>query len=163
MISLKCYTDGSCPVPHKEGGWGFVVIDPDGRTVERNGYDFKTTNQRMELTAPIKFLELVVKANESLKRKIQKVIIISDSKYVIDGFTKWSKNWIKNGWVNSSGDPVANVDLWQYICRFKEYDFDIEFVWVKGHSGDKFNDIADRLACEGTQTARQLIEKENSK
>jgi len=128
------YTDGACKGNPGPGGWGWVV--PDGP--HGNGGAEQTTNQRMEL-------EAVLRAVETLPGPLR---IHSDSTYVVNCFNdRWYEGWLKRGWKNSQKKPVANKDLWEpLIDRYLERADEIEFVWVKGHAGDRWNERADELA-----------------
>lgn len=144
------YTDGACSNNQgyggQPGGWGVVFLD--GR--EFSGRDDSTTNNRMELTAAIEALRNTPKGSE--------VQIHSDSAYVINGFNQnWIKGWIRKGWINSQGKPVENQDLWKTLLSL-EQDRKVEWIKVKGHSGDKWNELADRLAVhamENSDSGRQ--------
>ncbi|MCY4163678.1 MAG: ribonuclease HI [bacterium] len=128
------YTDGACRGNPGKGGWGWVV--PGG--AQASGGSPKTTNQRMELTA-------VLEAVRNLEGPLE---IYSDSTYVTTCFRDgWWEGWIKRGWRNSDKKAVANRDLWEPLIEQVQAR-DIKFVWVKGHSGDPWNDEADRLATE---------------
>ena len=131
-MTITVYTDGSClKNPNGPGGWAFIVIELD-RIWEVSGGDKSTTNNRMELEAAIQTLEFLSSRDED-------IIIYTDSKYVINGITIWIHNWIRKDW-----KKVKNVDLWKrlYVLNDKR----VEWKWVKGHSGDKYNDRADELA-----------------
>ncbi len=130
------YTDGACSGNPGKGGWGAVLLYKDHKK-EISGANKDTTNNRMELTAVIESLKNVKK---SIPLKIY-----TDSKYVMDGITKWINSWKKNGWRTADKKPVKNSDLWQELdieCQKHQ----ISWHWVKGHSGDKYNEIADELA-----------------
>lgn len=145
------YTDGACLGNGRPGlgygGWGYVILDntnPNEAPLEAAGNAGpNTTNQVMELTAVLQGLkELVLVADEDAT-----ITLCSDSKYAIDGITKWSINWQKNGWVNSKGDPVANMDLWKEILALLEKSgLNVEFKWVKGHDSNHYNSVCDLLA-----------------
>ena len=105
-----------------------------------SGAEPDTTNNRMEMTAVIEALSALTKPS--------KVKLTTDSKYVIDGVTQWIVNWKKRGWKTASKQPVKNVDLWQRLDKARE-SHDIEWAWVKGHSGHIENEIADELANQG--------------
>ena len=136
---IKIYTDGACSVNPGMGGWGAIIIFESGEQKEISGSELETTNNRMEITAVIKSLEL-----EELKND-DKVKIYSDSTYVINTITK---NWKRN----------ANNDLWDQLDKLLEKRI-VEWEWVKGHSGNKFNEIADNLAV----SAINELKKNNSK
>ena len=134
---INIYTDGACSVNPGVGGWGAVIIYDSGKEEKIYGSDPETTNNRMEITAVIKSLEKVNEKNN--------IKIYSDSTYVINTVTK---NWKRN----------ANNDLWDALDKLLE-GRDIKWEWVKGHSGDKYNDIADKLAVD----AIIKLKKNNSK
>ncbi|HJR93732.1 MAG TPA: SLOG family protein [Acidimicrobiia bacterium] len=128
------YTDGACSGNPGPGGWAWIV--PDGAFAA--GAEATTTNQRMELSA-------VLDAVRSLDGPLE---VISDSAYVVNCFRdRWWEGWLKRGWVNANKKPVANRDLWEPLVEAVRRD-DVVFRWVKGHSGDRWNDLADRLAVE---------------
>lgn len=128
------YTDGACSGNPGPGGWAWIV--PDGPFAA--GAEPRTTNQRMELSAALD-------AVRSLEDPLE---VVSDSTYVVNCFRdRWWEGWIKRGWVNSNRKPVANRDLWEPLVH-EVRQRDVVFRWVKGHSGDRWNDLADRLAVE---------------
>lgn len=134
------YTDGSCKGNPGRGGWGVYIINDDGTEVMMTGGKATTTNNEMELTA-------VVEALKTLK-KGEAAIIHSDSKYVIDGITKWMKNWKKNGFKTSTKAPVKNEGLWKEIDALTQ-NVQVTWQWVRSHIGIRGNEIADALANEG--------------
>ena len=133
---IKIYTDGSCLENPGNGGWAAIIID-DGKKTPIKGSKKNTTNNQMELLAPIEALKKIPKGS--------KVQIFTDSKYVKSGITEWIHNWKKNGWKTSSKKPVKNKELWieldELIARHK-----ITWEWTKGHAGNKYNEKADYLA-----------------
>jgi ribonuclease HI len=136
LTEVEMFTDGACKGNPGPGGWG-VIIRAGGREKELSGGEPLTTNNRMELLAAIRGLE-------ALKRSC-KVDLWTDSNYVRDGITKWIHGWQKNGWKTADRKPVKNAELWQELltaCRPHQ----IEWHWVKGHSGHPENDRADALA-----------------
>ena len=138
-IAIEAATDGACSGNPGPGGWGGLIIFDDNSELEIGGSEQNTTNNRMELTAAIKTLEKLktYKLKENFKLR-------TDSKYVIEGYTKWIINWKRNGWKTSSGKPVQNLDLWQKIDQLRINGLIMEY--VKGHSGDKQNDRVDKIA-----------------
>ena len=134
-------TDGACKGNPGPGGWG-VVIRSGEKEKLLSGGEKLTTNNRMELTAAIKGLE-------ALKRPCH-VILSTDSRYVMDGLTKWLKGWQRNGWKTSDKKPVKNADLWQALIAAAQ-PHRIEWSWVKGHAGHPDNERADRLASEAAK------------
>jgi len=130
------YTDGACSGNPGKGGWGAVLIH-EGNEKYLSGYDKMTTNNKMELTATIESLK-------SIKTK-SKIDLYTDSQYVKNGINSWIINWKKNGWKTASKKPVANKELWIALdqCAAKH---EVIWFWVKGHAGNKYNEIADELA-----------------
>ena len=133
---LKIYTDGACSGNPGPGGWGAIIIGDDSE-FELCGGEPDTTNNRMELLGPINALKKIPGKAE--------IEIFTDSSYVKNGITIWIKNWERNGWKNSSNEPVKNKELWielrDQVGRHK-----VTWCWVKGHNGDRYNDRADELA-----------------
>ena len=138
-IAIEAATDGACSGNPGPGGWGGLIIFDDHSELEIGGSEQNTTNNRMELTAAIKTLEKL--KNYQLKENFK---LKTDSKYVIEGYTKWIINWKKNGWKTSAGKSVQNLDLWQKIDNLRIKGLNMEF--VKGHSGDKNNERVDLIA-----------------
>ena len=137
--SVVIYTDGACKGNPGPGGWGATLQYGNAKR-ELFGGEPETTNNRMELMAAIMALE-------TLKRP-SKVILHSDSKYVLQGITEWMANWKKRGWKTAAKKPVKNVDLWRRLDAAMQRH-DIDWQWVKGHSGDEGNELADELANKG--------------
>ena len=133
---VEMFTDGACRGNPGIGGWG-VLLRSQNKEKTLHGGEAHTTNNRMELTA-------VIKGLEALSKPCQ-VTITSDSKYVLSGITEWMVNWKKRGWKTASKKPVLNVDLWQQLDKLTE-NHEIQWEWVKGHSGHRENEIADELA-----------------
>ncbi len=138
-IAITAATDGACSGNPGSGGWGVLIIFQDGSEIEIGGSELNTTNNRMELTAAIKALEKLKNYQLDDDFKLR-----TDSKYVIEGYTKWIYNWKKNGWRTSNGKAVQNLDLWQIIDKLRINGLSMEF--VKGHSGDPHNERVDQLA-----------------
>ena len=139
MDKVTFITDGACSGNPGPGGW-CVIIKKDDKVNEFFGGDLETTNNKMELTAVIKGFENLNKASE--------VLVKTDSTYVINGITKWLPNWKAKGWKNSAKKPVANKDLWKQL-EYLISDHKVDWLWVKGHSGDDENERADELARKG--------------
>ena len=138
------YSDGACKGNPGPGGWGAFLrfASASGAVHEKElcGGEPHTTNNRMELTA-------AVRALEALNRPCR-VVLNTDSRYVMDGITKWLAGWKKRGWVNSAKEPVKNMDLWKQL-EAAAAPHAIEWRWVRGHSGDVDNERADLLANRG--------------
>jgi|TARA_B100001059_G_scaffold133295_1_gene133521 ribonuclease HI len=136
-MKYKIYTDGACSGNPGPGGWGAVIFDHNDKQKNISGSEKNTTNNRMELLAAIMSLKKI-KSNS-------KVVIFTDSTYVKNGITEWMKNWKKNGWKNSNKRPVKNKDLWLKLDKLCEAN-SVSWEWVKGHSTNEFNNLADELA-----------------
>jgi len=143
MTEVVIYTDGACSGNPGPGGWG-VVMRWQGTEKEMYGAEPLTTNNRMELMAAIQALE-------ALKRPM-KVSLHTDSKYLLDGITKWVEGWQRNGWKTAAKKPVKNDDLWRRLIEAMK-PHDITWEWVKGHAGDPGNERADALARRGIEEA----------
>ena len=133
------YTDGACSGNPGPGGWGAVILDEKNNETNLSGKEKSTTNNRMELMAPIMALNKV--------KKNTKIIIYTDSTYLKNGITVWIKNWEKNGWMSKNKKPVKNKDLWVTLSKLSKEQV-IDWRWVKAHTGNKYNEIADNLATE---------------
>jgi len=136
MTKVEIATDGACKGNPGPGGWG-ALIRSGATEKELSGGEPLTTNNRMELTAAIEGLN-------ALKRPCH-VMLSTDSRYVMDGLTKWIKGWQKNGWKTAAKQPVKNADLWQKLLDAAK-PHRVEWTWVKGHAGHPDNERADRLA-----------------
>jgi ribonuclease HI len=138
---VRIYTDGACKGNPGPGGWG-AVLQMDGEEKELFGGELQTTNNRMELTAVIRALEL-------LKRPRQ-IEVYTDSQYVQKGISEWLHDWKRRGWRTADKKPVKNVDLWQELDRLAGAHR-IAWHWVKGHAGHPENERADALANRGVE------------
>ena len=135
---IKIYTDGSCLGNPGNGGWAAIIIH-DKNKIQIKGSKKDTTNNQMELLAPIKALKKIPQGS--------KVQIFTDSKYVKSGITEWIHNWKKNGWKTSKKQLVKNKDLWTELDLMTS-KFEIKWIWIKGHSSDKLNNEVDLIARE---------------
>lgn len=136
MAKVEMFTDGACKGNPGRGGWGVILRYKDVEK-ELYGGEQQTTNNRMEMTA-------IIQGLKQLKRPCQ-IELTTDSKYVLDGVTKWLAGWKKNNWKNSAKKPVKNSDLWlQLDSLISEHQ--INWHWIKGHSGHRENERADELA-----------------
>ncbi|MCV6612796.1 MAG: ribonuclease HI [Amphritea sp.] len=142
---VNIYTDGACKGNPGPGGWG-AVLQYGEHEKQLFGGELETTNNRMELMAAIEALA-------ALKQSCE-VILTTDSQYVRKGITEWLKGWKRNGWKTSAKKPVKNADLWQQLDE-QTGRHDVEWRWVKGHSGHPGNELADDLANRGVEQARQ--------
>ena len=136
MKQVEIFTDGACKGNPGPGGWG-AILRMGRHEKELSGGEPETTNNRMELTAAIEGLNALTEPCA--------VDLYSDSKYVLDGITKWVHGWKKRGWVNASKKPVRNADLWHDLIEAAARH-QIEWHWVKGHDGHPENERADALA-----------------
>lgn len=137
MEEIIIYTDGACSGNPGPGGWGSILMFGDYKK-EISGSNKNTTNNIMELTAIVEALRLV--------KHPCKIKIYSDSAYVVNGFLQgWIYNWVKKGWKTADGKPVKNKELWEELYNFTK-EHEIEFIKVKGHSDNQYNNRCDELA-----------------
>lgn len=138
MSHVEIFTDGACKGNPGPGGWG-VILRVGHHEKELSGHEAHTTNNRMELTAAIRGLTALTRPCT--------VTLHTDSRYVIDGITRWVFGWQRNGWKNAAKKPVANADLWEELIAAVR-GHKVEWVWVKGHDGHPENERVDRLASD---------------
>ncbi len=146
MKQVEIFTDGACKGNPGPGGWG-VLLRMGSHEKELSGGEAETTNNRMEMLA-------VIRGLEALKEPCA-VALYSDSKYVLDGITRWVAGWIRRGWKTAAKKPVANADLWRDLIAASERHR-VEWHWVKGHAGHPENERADALASAAAEAARAL-------
>jgi ribonuclease HI len=144
MSNTEIYTDGACLGNPGPGGWGAILLYKEHRK-EISGSEKDSTNNRMEMRAVIEALKTLKKSTE--------VTIYTDSKYVMDGSTKWILNWKKNGWRTADKKPLKNLELWQELDE-EAAKHKIKWVWVKGHNGNHFNELVDELARAAAEKIR---------
>jgi ribonuclease HI len=162
------YTDGSSLGNPGPGGWGAVVVIPfqgsgksqvenkDLKVIELGGREAESTNNRMEMNAAIEALNLI----QTKKVTANKIIIHTDSAYVLNGITMWVYGWVKNNWQTKTKDPVLNKDLWEILYKVEnnlKHKIEIEWVKVKGHSGVLLNERCDEIATEFAASKRPLL------
>ncbi len=135
---VEVFTDGACKGNPGPGGWG-AVLRMGRHEKDISGFDPQTTNNRMEMSAVIHALGTLIEPCE--------VALHTDSRYVIDGMTKWIAGWKRNGWINASKQPVRNADLWHDLIEAAKRHR-IDWIWVKGHDGHPENERADKLASD---------------
>jgi len=139
---IKIYTDGSCLSNPGNGGWA-AIINNDGNILRISGSEKNTTNNKMELMAPIRALQKI-SSNEQVE-------IYTDSKYVKLGITEWVHKWIKNSWLTSKKEPVKNKELWIELYNLTK-SFKIKWIWVKAHVGNPLNEEVDLLAKKAAES-----------
>lgn len=162
-MHIELYVDGACrgngQVTDAPSGIGVVLLIPKKQPIylkEKLNFN-PNTNNKAEIFAVIRGLELLFEYYSPFDKSEfvkDKLTIYSDSAYMINGITNWINGWRANNWMNSKKEPVKNKELWKYLDKrihFFEQDFDIEFVKVKGHSGNKWNEKCDRLANEAME------------
>jgi ribonuclease HI len=144
---VEIWTDGGCRPNPGPGGWA-AILKYKGTIRELSGAEADTTNNRMELTA-------AAEALTALSRPC-KVVLHTDSQYLKDGITRWHTGWVRKNWRTAAGDPVKNMDLWRRILDAAKAH-EIEWLWVRGHSGNPMNERVDVLATE----AREKLERDD--
>ena len=141
---IKIYTDGSCLTNPGDGGWA-AIINIDGEIKKISGNEKNTTNNRMELMAPINALKYMNSKDP--------IVIFTDSKYVKNGITEWINTWVLNNWKTSNKEDVKNKDLWIELYKLNQ-SLNIKWNWVKAHAGDTLNEEVDTLAKEAAYLNR---------
>ena len=141
---VDIFTDGACSGNPGPGGWG-AILRSGTREKEISGGEPATTNNRMEITAAIRALEALTQSSS--------VTIHTDSRYLMDGATKWLRRWKANGWKTADKKPVKNEDLWRELDQAVT-NHDVKWRWVEGHSGHPENDRADALARAAIESVR---------
>lgn len=139
MKDVQIYTDGACSGNPGKGGWGAVLIYGKNEKQIAGG-EQSTTNNRMELTAVIRALQLL--------KEPCRITLTTDSKYVCDSINKgWVYNWQKKGWKKADGKQALNIDLWSTLLELLNVH-EVQFQWIKGHAGHKYNEMCDKLATD---------------
>ena len=141
---IKIYTDGSCLTNPGDGGWA-AIINIDGEIKKISGNEKNTTNNRMELMAPINALKYIYSKDP--------IEIFTDSKYVKNGITEWINTWVLNNWKTSNKEDVKNKDLWIELYKLNQ-SLNVKWNWVKAHAGDTLNEEVDILAKEAANLNR---------
>lgn len=139
------YTDGSSLGNPGAGGWGSVILFPDGKVVEIGGRENESTNNRMEMTAALEALKLVQKRKVEAKN----ILIHTDSSYLLNGITMWIYAWVKNNWQTKTKEDVLNKDIWEDLYKVENYlkiKHEVEWIKVKGHNGVLLNERCDEIA-----------------
>ena len=146
-MEIKIYTDGACVGNPGPGGWAAIIIGDDYKK-EICGGEKLTTNNRMELTAAIKALEYC-NQKDIKQLSLKQIKIYTDSIYLKDGITVWINKWIENNWKTADKKNVKNVDLWKKLKELENL-YSVEWHWIKGHSDNPMNELADSLAKKAT-------------
>ena len=136
-MKIKIYTDGACSGNPGKGGWAAIILDSNANQSDISGSEKNTTNNRMELMAPINALKDM--------NPMEEIEIYTDSQYVKLGITEWINTWIKNKWKTSKKEDVKNKDLWIELYNLTKF-LDIQWIWVKAHDGNPLNEEVDLLA-----------------
>lgn len=140
MRRLTIYTDGGCDPNPGPGGYGIVILEEGKPPLEISGGEPNTTNNRMEMTAALEALRSLPEPT--------RIELYTDSMYLKDGVTKWMKGWREKGWITKAKEPVKNRDLWEALDKELQRHL-VEWRWTKGHAGNEWNELADRLASRG--------------
>src|SRR4051812_46779463 len=156
QFPILIFADGACSGNPGPGGWGVIIVKPEGEVTEMGGGDRETTNNKMELTATISALDRI-------RDTPGKVDLHTDSVYVIRGITQWIWGWRKNGWKSAEGKEVLNQELWKQLSatlgerRQRHPDSQVEWKWIKGHSGVPGNERVDEIAVAYSQGRRPRL------
>ena len=150
-MNLRVYTDGSCSGNPGIGGYAAIIFDLDGKFKTKiRGGELETTNNKMELVAVVKALQYIESLRIKKNENYRDIKIYSDSAYVVNAMKLgWLKNWKENGWKTKKGEDVKNKELWKELERIQDKikkDYVIEFVKIKGHAGNVYNEMADKMA-----------------
>ena len=146
-MEIKIYTDGACIGNPGPGGWAAVILSENNKK-EIFGGEKLTTNNRIELMATIKALDYCTQIDEK-QMSLKQIKIFTDSKYVKEGITVWIDKWEKNNWKTADKKNVKNIDLWKKLKDLTK-TLNVEWNWIKGHSDNSMNDLADQLAKKAT-------------
>ena len=148
-MEIEIYTDGACSGNPGPGGWAAIILSNGKEKKRIFGGEKLTTNNRMELIAAIKGLEYSIHLDDVRLSMIKKIIVYTDSIYLKNGITVWIKNWEKNNWKTADKKNVKNIDLWKQLKTLIQSK-EVDWRWVKGHSDNQMNNLADRLAKTST-------------
>lgn len=143
---MDIFTDGSCQMSSRDGGWALVAVVNDEVAFEEWGSDRLTTNNIMELTAlknGLLFALSTLEKESTTKEKFTQITIFTDSQYCSKGYNEWCKGWEKKGWKTSTNKKVENLELWLEIHKLRNVNIKVE--WIRGHDGNKWNEYCDGL------------------
>jgi ribonuclease HI len=146
-MTITIYTDGACEgnqFKTNVGGWAYLILGLTNEEIKEAGAEKNTTNNKMELTACISALNLVA-SKVSKNSSNPEIKLFSDSEYVVKGVKEWRKGWERKGWKNSKGEPVKNKELWEQLFSLSDR-LSVSFIHVRGHVGDKYNEMVDSMA-----------------
>lgn len=144
-MKYDLYSDGACQPNPGKGGWAFILMGEDGSKFVEQGFQSKSTNNRMELLAVLNG----IRCFKSVAKSDDFVCVYSDSQYLVDGITQWSVKWAANNWIKKDGDPVLNDDIWRSIRgEFDGIGCKYSCQHIAGHSGHVYNEMVDKLAVE---------------
>jgi ribonuclease HI len=149
MKKIRIYTDGGCSGNPGPGAWAYILLEAKGET-QNAGFVPATTNNRMELQAVIEALQAVGRRPESSSPEIE---LFTDSQYVKNGISDWIRKWVQNGWKTRSKQPVKNQDLWRRLLELSS-KLSIQWRWLQGHAGDRYNEACDGLVQEAIKKGR---------
>ena len=150
--SIVIYCDGACSGNPGPGGWGSIVAFPNGKVIELAGRSDKTTNNKMELIALAKALQYINESDKKELVNVKKILILTDSVYVIRGATQWIWGWKKRKWQTAEGEAVSNRDEWEFLDKeLKSVRQISEFHYCRGHTGVPGNERCDEIAVAGSQ------------
>jgi len=156
------YTDGSSLGNPGPAGWGAVVLYPDGKVIELGGRETESTNNRMEMKGAIEALKEISKKKPVAKR----ILVHTDSSYLLNGITMWVYGWQKNNWMTKTKEPVLNKDLWEELFKLEfslKMKYEIEWVKVSGHSGVYLNERCDAIATSFSANNTTILFRGNLK
>jgi ribonuclease HI len=148
-MKIRIYTDGGCSGNPGPGAWAYIMLEPKGECRDAH-FCAETTNNRMELQAVIEALKAAGKRQDPASTQIE---LFTDSQYVKNGISEWIHNWMRNGWITRSKQPVKNQDLWKQLLRLSS-TMNIRWRWLQGHAGDRYNEACDRLVQEAIKKGR---------
>lgn len=148
---IDVYTDGACSGNPGAGGIGAIIILSNNQKFKVSHYFDDTTNNKMELFAPLLALTLLNKSTTDID-----ITVYSDSKYLVKGMTEWLKNWKKNNWKTSGGKPVKNKSMWVELDKLSSNFKSVSWVWVKGHSQNMYNNFCDILATDAVKNRKGI-------
>ena len=147
--NIVVFSDGACRGNPGPGAWGTVAQVQDNKFLfQKSGVQFNTTNNQMELQGAIEGLSGVLDLinNGEVTHNNEKIVLVSDSKYVLDGMSKWVRGWKKRGWKKADGKVPENVELWKELDQLNHDLGQVQTIWVKGHAGHPQNELCDQLA-----------------